>query len=63
MHINRRKAFISCTLCDYQEKIDISIKIHSGNGACGDGCTAFQGRNRLEESAGRVLAGGIDNEL
>lgn len=24
---------------------------------CGDGCFAFQGRNRLEEGAGGVLAG------
>lgn len=25
--------------------------------ACGDGCFAFQGRNRLKEGAGGVLAG------
>lgn len=29
----------------------------SAHDACGDGCFAFQGRNRLEEGAGGVLAG------
>lgn len=43
--------------CSFTEdEVDIMCS-KDGDAACGDGCFAFQGRNRLEEGAGGVLAG------
>lgn len=43
--------------CSFTEdEVDIMCS-KDGDAACRDGCFAFQGRNRLKEGAGGVLAG------
>lgn len=44
-------------LCSSSSDSAEELYSSSTTDACGDGCFAFQGRNRLKEGAGGVLAG------
>lgn len=48
---------VMAALPTHAEAVSIWLDLTPGDGERRDGCFAFQGRNRLKEGAGGVLAG------